>query len=256
MLDRREGDNSVTDIDRLVNECEVLGDPTKWFRPDRYHDGLALCIVDSIQSTGSHYNSVLKVIGRYRAHRGNAANTDGTPELLACFEQVGGVDQWAKEIGNQKPASTRQGAALKAAVIQQVAQNLYDDGVLTTADLRVRGAIGPANDGMRKATKKLWTTVEAQSSGLTWNYALMLAGLPGVKADRMVIRFVSRALDGVQLTPESAAAMVRQAAEVMRVNATDLDHAIWRKESGRPVGIDAGNEQDLVLEETDDSASG
>ncbi|CQD08022.1 heme peroxidase superfamily protein [Mycolicibacterium conceptionense] len=240
------------DIDRLLIACEVLGNPEHWFRPDGYPDGLALCIIDSIQSTGSHYSSVLNVVRRYRRYRGDAANTDGTAELLATFDACGGVDGWARAIGNQKPASTRNGASLKAAVIQQVARNLHYDGVRTTDDLRARGALEPGNDARRRATKKLWTSVEAQSSGITWNYALMLAGLPGVKADRMVTRFVSRALDGVDLSPEAAASLVREAARLMDVPATDLDHAIWRKESDRPVSVDPDDEQQPVLEEADD----
>lgn len=240
------------DIDRLLTACDVLGNPQYWFRPEGYHDGLALCIIDSIQSTGAHYASVRNVVGRYRTHRGRAAATDGTTELLGSFEYFSGVEGWAREIGNQKPASTRKGASLKAAVIQQVARNLYDDGVRTTDDLRARGALEPGNETRRLATKKLWTIVEAQSSGITWNYALMLAGLPGVKADRMVSRFVSRALDGVELPPEAAASLVREAARRMNVPATDLDHAIWREESGRPVSVDPDDEQQPVLEETDD----
>jgi hypothetical protein len=236
------------DVDRLVQACEVLGDPARWFRPDRYRDGLALCIIDAIQSTGSHYNSVKNVLGRYRAHRGAAANTDGTGELLLTFKNCGGARGWVNEIGNHKPASTRKGAALKAEVIRQVAENLDHDGVRTAEDLRARGALDAGNEERRRATKKLWTSVEAQSSGITWNYALMLAGLPGVKADRMVIRFVSRALDGAELTPESAASLVREAAELMDVDPTDLDHAIWRKESGRPLSIDPDDERDIVLE--------
>lgn len=242
----------MEDVDRLLAACEVLGSPERWFRPDGYRDGLALCIIDSIQSTGSHYNSVRNVVGRYRKHRGDAAGTDGTAELLATFDVLGGVDGWASEIGNQKPASTRKGAALKAAVIQQIARNLHDDGVRTAADLRDRGALEPGNDDQRLAAKKLWTSVEAQSSGITWNYALMLAGLPGVKADRMVTRFVSRALGGVELSPEVAASLVREAAQLMGVSATDLDHAIWRKESDRPVSVDPDDEQQPVLGEADD----
>ncbi|MGV9802010.1 heme peroxidase [Mycobacterium sp. NPDC003449] len=242
----------MNDLDRLLTACDVLGSPERWFRPDGYHDGLALCIIDSIQSTGSHYSSVLNVVGRYRKHRGDAATTDGTAELLATFDDFGGVDGWVAEIGNQKPASTRKGTSLKAAVIQQVTRNLHDNGVRTTDDLRARGALEPGNEARRRATKKLWTGVEAQSSGITWNYGLMLAGLPGVKADRMVARFVSRALGGVELSPEAASSLVRQAALRMEVSATDLDHAIWRKESGRPVSVDPDDEQQPVLEDIDD----
>ncbi|WP_232320407.1 heme peroxidase [Rhodococcus sp. WMMA185] len=237
------------DTTKLAQACDVLGDRALWFRPDRYNDGLALCIIDSIQSTGSHYNSVVNVVKRYRASRNGAASSDGTPELLTSFEDYGGVSGWAKRIGNQKPASTRAGASLKAAVIQEVAQKLHDAGVRTAADLRQHGAREPGNDERRRVTKKLWTSVEAQSSGITWEYALMLAGLPGAKADRMVVRFVSDAVGVSDLSPERAAGLVRDAAGLLSVNATDLDHAIWRYGSGRPVMRQPDAKDDIVLDD-------
>ncbi|GGF99479.1 hypothetical protein GCM10007304_11680 [Rhodococcoides trifolii] len=228
----------VSDADALLVACRRLGDPDLWIRPDRYPNSLALTIIDSIQSTGSHYSSVLNVVKRYRSERGDLANTDGTSELLASFERHGGADGWASEVGNRKPASTRQGASLKAAVIERVATALHDSGVRTAQDLREVGALDPTNNNRRAAIKKLWTSVEAQSSGITWEYALTLVGVPGVKADRMVIRFVAEATGRNDLTPESTARLVREAAERMGVNPTDLDHVIWRSASGRRVQVD------------------
>jgi len=37
--------------------------------PDGYPDSLALCIIDSIYSTGARYSSVVNVVGRYRDYR-------------------------------------------------------------------------------------------------------------------------------------------------------------------------------------------
>ncbi|WGJ88050.1 hypothetical protein [Gordonia sp. SMJS1] len=34
-----------------------------------YSDGLALCVIDSVQSTGVSYSSVEKVVARYRSYR-------------------------------------------------------------------------------------------------------------------------------------------------------------------------------------------
>jgi hypothetical protein len=64
----------------------------------------------------------------------------------------------------------------------------------------------------------------------------MLAEIPGVKADRMVIRYVARAI-GVRpetVSPERAAHLVGRVAEAKGWDTIDLDHAIWRLESGRP----------------------
>jgi hypothetical protein len=64
----------------------------------------------------------------------------------------------------------------------------------------------------------------------------MLAQIPGVKADRMVIRYVARAIGAPpeKLSPERAAQLVTRVAEVKGWNVVHLDHAIWRFESGRP----------------------
>ncbi|MGU3435034.1 hypothetical protein ACNHUS_18700 [Actinomycetes bacterium M1A6_2h] len=181
---------------------------------------------------------MLNIVKRYRSERGELANTDGTTELLASFERHGGADGWASEIGNRKPASTRPGASLKAAVIERVATTLHSSGVRTADDLRKVGALDPENDERRAAIKKLWTSVEAQSSGIGWEYALTLVGVPGVKADRMVVRFVAEATGRNDLTPESTARLVREAADRMGVTPTDLDHAIWRSASGRRVQVE------------------
>ena len=45
-------------------------------------------------------------------------------------------------------------------------------------------------------------------AGITWNYALMLARIPGVKADRMVIRYVADAIGKKQDPPAPKEASV------------------------------------------------
>jgi hypothetical protein len=223
-----------SDVEKLAEAClSQLGPKSEWFRPASHPDSLALCIIDSIQSTGAHYTSVLKVVKRYRELRGEAAEADGTTELLASFDQAGGPRGWAAEIGNYKPASTKQGASLKAEVIHDVAQKLHDANIRTASDFRDYGELAVGNEDRRQSLKKLWTSAEAQRSGITFEYALMLSGLPGVKSDRMVLRFVQAATGRSDLTPTTCATLVREAAAHLSVDATALDHAIWRKASGR-----------------------
>jgi hypothetical protein len=64
----------------------------------------------------------------------------------------------------------------------------------------------------------------------------MLAQIPGVKADRMVIKYVTRAIGcrPGSVLPERATGLVSRAAETNGWNVIHLDHAIWRFESGRP----------------------
>ncbi|MEU2614534.1 hypothetical protein ABZ570_23565 [Micromonospora sp. NPDC007271] len=61
----------------------------------------------------------------------------------------------------------------------------------------------------------------------------MLAGLPGVKPDRMIRRFVARALDQGDVAPDAAVCLVEKAAELLNVSSTALDHEIWRHQRGR-----------------------
>ena len=82
---------TVTDaeIKTLVTYCETnLGDPTVWTTPDGYPNSLALCIIDSIYSTGSHYSSVVNVIERYKESGGE---NDGAQALTRSIKEAGGA---------------------------------------------------------------------------------------------------------------------------------------------------------------------
>jgi hypothetical protein len=196
---------------------------------------LALCIIDSIYSTGARYSSVVNVVRRYRDHRtqrGGTPDMDGTDELAANIAELGGPDAWASRIGNRRPTSTTAGAPLKAETIATLTTLLPRHGVRTTADLR-RAAVDA--DAL-KTVERAWRATPGQRSGITWDYALMLAQIPGVKADRMLIRYVARAI-GVRpegLPPQRAAEMINRVAEMKTWEVIHLDHAIWRFESGRP----------------------
>lgn len=225
-----------TAVAALITACDTdLGNPDLWFAPDGYPDSLALCIIDSIYSTGARYSSVVNVINRYRKYRkqrGGEPDTDGADELAATITEVGGADTWATQIGNLRPTSSKPGAPLKAETIATLAGVLPRHGVRTTRDLRTAAT----KPDTLKEVKRAWRATPGQRSGITWNYALMLAQIPGVKPDRMVIRYVARAIGAPpeKLLPDRAAELVTWVAKLKDWNAIHLDHAIWRFESGRP----------------------
>jgi hypothetical protein len=208
---------------------DKLGDPDTWKIPTGYPDSLALCVIDSIQSLGVRYSTVEHVVQRYRAARPGAADTDGPAELLATFDGLGGVDGWAGDIGNRNRTSTQPGAPLKASAIKEAASFLARAGVSSPVALR---ALGPEQLAEVKAG---WLRVPGQRSGISWRYFLMLAGVPGVKADRMICRFVQNASGKTRpaIAPGVAAQVVEGAALRLDVAATTLDHAIWRWQSRR-----------------------
>lgn len=191
-----------------------------------YLDGLALCVIDAIQSTGVRYGGVRSVIARYRDYRGSAAETDGAPELLATFADLG-EDAWATRIGTRNKISTHPGAPLKAHAIHRAAEALVALGVDTCMQFR-----GQATD---ITVRQAWTSLPGQSSAITWHYINMLAGTEGVKPDRMIRRFTAAALavPSRTLSDDDLIDLVTDAAAALDVSATALDHVIWLAQSGR-----------------------
>jgi hypothetical protein len=243
-LSELQGEESMIDslpsrVNMLLAACERdLGNPDLWFKPEGYPESLALCIIDSIYSTGARYSSVLNVAKRYRDYRldqGGNPDTDGADELRATIDELGGPDPWATCIGNRRPTSTAKGAPLKAEAIRQIATTLPSLGIRSNADLRAA-----ADAEELDPIKAAWQLAPGQRSGITWNYALMLARIPGVKADRMVIRYVADAIGKEQgpPAPKEASDLVKQVAELKGWDVIYLDHAIWRKQSDRPVNVE------------------
>lgn len=213
---------------------ETLPPPTQWPLPDGYPDSLALCVIDAIQSLGVRYTSVVNVVDRYKEHRAKAggdALCDGTGELIATFTELGGPENWAAVIGNGNRTSTTPGAPLKAAAILTAASDLAAAGVQTTEALRSLA------DDVDKLTgvKTRWLAVPGQGSGISWRYLLMLAGVPGVKPDRMIRRFLETALGeaAARLSDGDIMTLMTATAQELGVATTHLDHALWRHQSGR-----------------------
>lgn len=209
----------------LVARCGQFRDAKA---PKGYRDGLALCVIDSVQSTGVTYSSVVKVVESYRAYRraqGGDPNADGVPELLATFDELDGPDGWSDKIGNRNRTSTRSGV-LKAEAIRDAAAVLSAQGIESTAFLREAAA-----DATRlAAVETAWRNVTGQRSGITWHYMQMLAGIPGVKPDRMICRFVADSLGLPRRSVSTGFALeiLTAAAAEMGMSPTDLDHAVWQ----------------------------
>lgn len=215
-------------VEKLTAYCRAkLGNQDLWLVPTGYPDSLALCIIDSIFSTGSHYKSVINTVTRYRAAQGA---TDGATALLASIDKAGGSTAWAEHVvDNKKPAHTKAHAVLKAEVVRQAAVMFNDLGIDSVPDLVAALGENPRDSEVHTGWKKL----PSQRSGVTYNYLLILAGLPSVKPDRMVLRFLDEALDGVTLSEEEAVDLIRATAKNMDADVRALDHMIWRFASGR-----------------------
>jgi hypothetical protein len=220
---------------RLARVCrDRLGNPRLLKVPDGYPDSLALCTIDAIQSTGVTPASVQKVIARYRAHRialGGNPETDGIVALLGSFHDIGTAELWARTVGNDNRVSSEPDAPLKAVVIESAATALSDIEIYSAADLREVATYAE----FRPAVEAAWTGVAGQRSGVTWRSLLTLAGVPGVKPDRVIMRFVAGAvgLDAGVVEPDFAVEAIERTAADLGVPSTALDHAAWKWQRAR-----------------------
>jgi hypothetical protein len=225
------------EADILAEKCrELFDDQTRWITADGYSNSLALAIIDSIYSTGSHYQSVINVVNKYRAYReaqGADAYHDGVHELLQTFEELGGSSGWAVMVDNHKPAHTKADALLKAEVIRRAAEMMKSLGITTRAELHEEAA----EDESLERVKQAWLRLPSQSSGVTFNYLLILSGFQSVKPDRMIIRFIEEyaGLADQSLMPMQAAELIKVTARLYPTEPRKLDHVIWRYVSGREI---------------------
>ncbi len=207
----------------------LLPSPERWETPGGY-EAVGLAVIDAVWSIGVRYQSVENVVARYRAARlaaGGDPDTDGPGDVRRLIEACGGAEAFAQRIGNRQRTSTTNGI-LKAEAVLREARILEDEGVVRPADLT--GAGQERLDHLQAR----WSTVAGQGSGVSWRAFSMLLGLPEVKPDRMIRRFVAAALGRPRETAvgvDEARLLVLGAAARLGVPARALDNAIWAYQS-------------------------
>jgi hypothetical protein len=93
--------------------------------------------------------------------------------------------------------------------------------------------------GLRVSVRDSIRNIPGQTSGISYNYFLILAGhTDAVKADRMVTRFVADALGVQSVSQELAETLVREASTVLRPEfpklvPSVLDNKIWKYQRDR-----------------------
>jgi hypothetical protein len=214
-------------VGRLAARCRaVLGDLTLLREPPGYPDSLGLCVLDAIWSIGVRYTAVQHVISRYREHRRSQdadPDRDSVADLLAIIDQLGSGEALAELLGNHQRTATRNGV-LKADAVAIAARMLASEGINRPEDLRV------AMSGEQATRVEAgWRAVPGQRSGISWMYFLLLVGVPRVKPDRMLRRFVADALQLADIRPQDAARLVTAVQQATPgVSLIALDHAIWQ----------------------------
>jgi len=236
-----------TDVERVVRHCtDNLRPSAEWVPFIGYPDGLALAVIDAIWAMIARYPITRGVIRRYSQHRtmeGADPSRDGLSDLLDFYERIGGVDEFIDLIGTRNRVSTQPDAVRKGEAVHQAATVLSELGIETTAQF-----VAADGTAVGEQARASWLSVPGQGSGISWRYLRMLVGLPDVKPDRMVVRFIASALEVNEqsLDQDEVVRLVQVAAEHFGVDQRSLDHEIWEHQSGSRQGHDPATEQEQL----------
>lgn len=211
------------EVDQLVAAIGQI--PQPWPPIPRGWPGEAeAALIDAVFSMRTVYGDsettgVRAIVGRWRANRGAGPIDDlrvlaaqDPEDLLTLFGN-------RQKVPGPNPLT-------KAGAVVRAAGNLVDAGYPDAASLVTDGLAGAAGRAYMAVPGLGW---------ITWTYFLMLLGVPGVKADIMVCRFVRGAVITTRtLDAQACGALVVAAAENLREDPIRVDHIIWNHQRGLP----------------------
>jgi len=221
---------SSTDVaDTLAHVVGTIGSPDRWVGwPGGWPGDIEAALVDAVFSARAVYRSpggrgVFEKVETWR--KGRMRDSFSLSALREEIDAVGPLG-WARQFGNQQLSPGRSaaapGGALKAATVRQAGCELVAQGVNVDTQFNTANAA---------AVKRALRAVPGIGYA-TANYFLMLLGLPGVKPDRMIHRFLVEAA-GHRFTNADAERTISAAAQQLDVQPHELEHAIWSFESAR-----------------------
>ncbi len=203
-----------------------------------YYASLPICVIDAVYSIGVSYSSTRNTVARFCDRQNwtmslppGAERLNGEHRISGFLKLIDGgtADQLADDLfGNRQRTSSRSGI-LKAEAVRRFASALFAEGIDDFGDLSME-RLAPAERTVRQ--------IPGQRSGISFDYFRMLAGDDQlIKPDRMVQRYVARAIGGssTQITPDQVRDTVQQAVTHLSPQGPSwtprvLDFAIWEAE--------------------------
>lgn len=209
------------EIENVVKAIQGIGPESTWKTPDGYPNSLALCVLDAIWSMGVNYDEhVLPVLDRYRRHRANSggdASQDSVDDLRIAIVHFG-PERFSSEIVKNKQRTSTRSGILKSDAVLRATTLFCKTSVFTCSDFKSR----------QDEVYLGWLAIPGQKSGISWHYLRILAGEPDIKPDRMITRFVSRAIARLVSPAEAITLLVTAHREMeLASDLRTLDYAIW-----------------------------
>lgn len=210
----------------LAHIDETIGrDSTNWPPPPVGYPGeVEAALLDSVFSLRAVYGKSSdtgprRVVARWRDHADRPLNSLKALKQDVC--DLGETDEFKHVLGNDGVAvPSAADKPSKALAVYTSASALVDMGIDTAEDVVTE---------LNRRPKQLLRAIQA-GRGVgpqATTYFLMNLGIPGVKADVMINRFVQTAVDR-HVSEVEAANLITALAADLSVDVIHLDHAIWR----------------------------
>lgn len=201
-----------------IDESEFDSGPAGW------RGEISTALLDAVFSIRARYDSPTPgkgVLGRVKSFREEHPNTCDDLESLHDL----GTDAVTGIMG-----ATQTAGRSKSSAVVEAAHELIDMGVTRAADI--------TEDNV-DAVKRVYIGVHGLG-WITFEYFLMLLGMPGIKADTMITRFVNSALAEAghdSVNAQRANSLLKEVFEEHNEehwgDLTSFDHAIWRYQRTR-----------------------
>jgi hypothetical protein len=221
------------EVQRLTEYCKSSLDLSNLQLPEEYgYKNLVLCIIDAIFSIGVTYSSTRNTVNRFSQY---VSDTFG-PEFEITISEFCKlhsditIEDIARRIYQNAQRTSSRNGILKAEAVFRTAQLLQTLGVESLADLEK--FVG------KEDFEAAFRQIPGQGSGVSLRYFYMLLGSEtDIKPDRMIIRFISNALNRAVRMEECHALILETCAiltsEFPDLKPRTLDHFIWQFQSAQ-----------------------
>lgn len=200
-------------------------------------DESSVALVDAIFSMNAKYETKHNkgVLDKVKQLRTDLDAPEGWQNSLSTLAAVD-PEKLISIMGGSMAAPNSKRAHTKAAAVTLAAAAMHSaTGVDSASDIVLFIEADRQRNG--KKLKKAYTSVLGLGP-VTFEYFLMLLGVPGVKVDRMILRFVSRAVgepldehEVLQLVKDAHTDLLAQ--KIVECSLIEFEHAIWRFERER-----------------------
>lgn len=218
----------TTQLEALITQISKIPDSEFAEYRGGWPDQIGTALVDAVFSIRAKYDAKNESRGvRGRTRRLITEHPEVADDLQALVNL--GADQIQSIMGDAVTSKRR-----KSTCVVEAAENLLrlDPPVRTAADFLGSTTEQEAIDARVDQIRKQYTKVRGLGD-VTAEYFTMLLGIPGVKADTMVLKFVNGSLKAAGLkrvNRERARELMGEAfhASDRTTSLTHFDHAIWR----------------------------